>query len=350
MTITAKHNRIAVGLKCEEWNVVYYEPIQPPEDLTTPHCAPVIGLYSRSRGDAREDDPMIGEVAWEPLLSDVHIKSGVKKERLHRQREILYDAWRYMVATEPFDIATIKAQLQASRKGTVLLMQLDQARKARCSRTRQTRQRREKRRQKMIEQGLPAESVERDDDEEDSGLGSDGEGEESDQEARMPPPPALRFRMPSSVHGGLRASQPRRSRTREVSSAFESDDDVVEIGSNASIPRSRGSAPANASRSKRRPQDSSGVHSPRRHTEGSEKRKTLLGNKLLITPANSQAKPQGDKDHGDRQEGSIVHGGNGDFEDEHAATAEAVRRSMMPEEPMNLDTEDFESGLEDDDQ
>ena len=37
MTITAKHNRVAVGLRLEEWCVVYYEPIDPPDDVTVPH-------------------------------------------------------------------------------------------------------------------------------------------------------------------------------------------------------------------------------------------------------------------------------------------------------------------------
>jgi rubredoxin len=70
MPIAAKHNRLAVGHKSGDWTVVYYEPIEPnePTDLTTPHHAPEIGLYSQSRGDPRPNDPIPGQVAWESLL------------------------------------------------------------------------------------------------------------------------------------------------------------------------------------------------------------------------------------------------------------------------------------------
>ena len=348
MTITAKHNRIAVGFQCEEWSVVYYEPIDPPEDLRQPYHAPVVGLYARSKGNAREDDPMFGEVAWEPILSDVHIKSGAKKERLHRQRELLYDAWRYMAAKKEADIATIKAQLQASRKGTVLLEQLDQARKARSNSIKQTRKRREKRRQMKLEQGLPAESVEKYDDEEDSGIGSDGEGGEDNQENRMPPPPPLpRFRMPNSGNGGLRASQAPRSQTREASSAMEDDDDVVEIvqpGSNAATSRSRGQTSANASGSKRRRNDSPRVHSPGRRTGGIDRSKSLSG-RTLMTPATSQSQRHRDADRDARDESPSVRDGNGDLNDDEAM-ATGTRFSLEPPQ-QRRDIEDLDDGLDD---
>ena len=154
---------------------------------------------------------MFGEVAWEPLLSHEYVKSGAKAERLLLQRKLLYDAGRYLVATDPADTAIIKAQLQSTRKGSVLLNELDRARKARSTNIKQTRQRREKRRLKKIEQGLPAEFVEKDDDEEDSGLGSEGEDGEDNEEDRMPPPPPpppLRFRRPYRARSGLRVSLP----------------------------------------------------------------------------------------------------------------------------------------------
>jgi hypothetical protein len=347
MTITAKHNRIAVGLRLEEWTVVYYEPIEAPEDLTKPHCAPVVGLYSRSKGEAREDDPMFGEVAWEPLLSHNYTKSGAKAERLQLQRKLLWDAWRYLVAKEPTEIAVIRAQLQGSRKGTVLLAQLDQARKARSVSIEQTRKRREKRRRTKIEQGLPAESVERCDDEEDSGLGSDGQTEGDSQEGRMPPPPPPpRFRRPEE-HGGFRASQPPRSRTREASSAVEDDDDVVEVvrsRSSAASAKSRGPPSAKASGSKRRRNESPGSHTPLGRPGGIDRSKSLFG-RILMTPASSQAQRHGDANHNVRQESPLMCDGNGDFNDDEA-TAEAMRRSAMPEEPRNI--EDFDDGLDDD--
>jgi hypothetical protein len=347
MTITAKHNRIAVGLRLEEWTVVYYEPIEAPEDLTKPHCAPVVGLYSRSKGEAREDDPMFGEVAWEPLLSHNYTKSGAKAERLQLQRKLLWDAWRYLVAKEPTQIAVIKAQIQSSRKGTVLLTQLDQARKTRSNSIEQTRKRREKRRLMKLEQGLPAESVEKYDDEEDSGLGSDGEAVEDNQEGRMSPrPPPPKFRKPRGEHGGLRASQLPRSRTREASSAVEDDDDVVEVVrscSSAAPAKSRGPPSAKASSSKRRRNESPGSHTPLGRPGGIDRSKSLFG-RILMTPASSQAQRHGDANHNVRQESPSMRDGNGSFNDDEA-TAEAMRRSAMPEEPRNI--EDFDDSLDD---
>lgn len=350
MTITAKHNRIAVGLRLEEWTVVYYEPIEAPEDLTKPHCAPVVGLYSRSKGEAREDDPMFGEVAWEPLLSHNYTKSGAKAERLQLQRKLLWDAWRYLVAKEPTQIAVIKAQLQGSRKGTVLLAQLDQARKARSNSIEQTRKRREKRRLMKLEQGLPAESVEKYDDEEDSGLGSDGEAAEDDQEGRMsPPPPPPKFRRPRGEHGGLRASQLPRSRTREASSAVEDDDDVVEVvrpGGNTATSRSRGSTPAGASSSKRRRNESPGPHSSLGRPGGIDRSKSLFGRNLFMTPVSSQAQRQGDTSHNDRKESPLVRHGNDDFEGEDEAMAAGLRLSLEPSQHRHL--RDLDNGLDDD--
>jgi hypothetical protein len=338
MTITAKHNRIAVGLRLEEWTVVYYEPIESPEDLTIPHCAPVVGLYSRSKGNPREDDPMFGEVAWEPLLSHDYYKRGAKAERLQLQRKLLYDAWRYLVAKEPRDIAIIKAQLQGSRKGTVLLSELDRARKTRSSSIKQTRQRREKRRRMKLEQGLPAESVEKFDDEEDSGIGSDGEAGEDNREGRMPPPPPPpRFRMP---HGGLRGSQPPRSRTREASSAVEDDDDVVEVvqpGSSAAASRSRGPAPAKASSLKRRRNECPRAHSPGRRTGGIDGGKSLFG-RTLMTPAASQSQRQGDTDHDVRHGSPLARDHNDDFDEEdEVRLVEGMRLSLEPSQHRNLE-------------
>jgi hypothetical protein len=351
MTITAKHNRIVVGLRLEEWTVVYYEPIDSPEDLTIPHCAPVVGLYSRSKGNPREDDPMFGEVAWEPLLSHDYVKSGAKAERLQLQRKLLYDAWRYLVAKEPRDIVIIKEQLQGSRKGTVLLEQLDQARKTRSSSIEQTRKRREKRRQMKLERGLPAESVEKYDDEEDSGIGSDVDaGGEDNREGRMPPPPPPpRFRVPNSRHGGLRTSQPPRSRAREASSAVEDDEEVVEVvqpGGNAATSRGRGSAPPYTSSSKRPRNESPGTQSPRGRTGGIDRSKRLFG-KTLMTPASSQSQRPRDNGHNARHESPSTRKGHGDFHDDDEAMAAGMRQSLDPSEQVIVG--DLNNGPDDDD-
>jgi len=296
MTITVKHNRVAVGLRHGEWSVVYYEPIDPPDNLTRPHCAPAVGLYSQSKGDASEDDPIFGEVAWEHILNHEYCKTGAKAERLQLQRKLLYDAWRYLVATEPEEIATIKAQLQSSQKGSVLSNELDRARKARSSNIKQTRQRREKRRQRKIEQGLPAESVEKDDDEKDSGLGSEGEGGVENEEGAMPPPPPPSIRRPDRAPSGTRASLLSGSWSRSGSLSVDNDDDdVVEVdrsGSIAAAPRSRDpSSSARASGLRKRRNESSGTHSSRRRLAGSDQARSLF-----MTPVASQAQRQNDAD------------------------------------------------------
>lgn len=206
MVIEIQHDRMVVGLRKEEWTKVLYEPIEVPEDLATPDLAPEVSLYSRSRGKATENEPMFGEVAWEPLLNHEYFGSSAKAERCLLQRKILYDAWRYLVAKDPADIATIRAQLQGSHRQRKLLKELDKARKARSNGIKQRDQRRARKLQRL-DQGLPAESIEKSDD--DSGLGSDSDddsedGEDDDNESRrrMPPPGYTVRRRPLGSHRG----------------------------------------------------------------------------------------------------------------------------------------------------
>lgn len=180
--IQVVHDRIVVGLRIEEWNKVYYEPIDVPEDLTTPDLAPGIGLYSHSRGGATDTEPMFGEVAWEPLLNYQYFPSVRVIEKYRLQRKILYDAWRYLVAKHPRQVAVIKEQLQSSHRQRRLLKELDKARKARTNALKQREKQKAKRlRSKNPDQ--PAKSIEKpDDSDDDSGLGSDTDNTHDDDD------------------------------------------------------------------------------------------------------------------------------------------------------------------------
>lgn len=189
MVIEIVRRRVVVGLRIEEWVKVFYEPISAPELLTTPDAAPDVGLYSRSHGEATENEPMFGEVAWEPLLNHAYFGSTAIAERRSLQKKILWDAWRYLVAQTPAEVAIIRAQLQGTHRQRTLLKELDKARKARTNSIRQREQRRAKRAQRL-DPNAPALSIEMSDD--DSGLGSDTEDDEQDTDnedgRRMPPP------------------------------------------------------------------------------------------------------------------------------------------------------------------
>jgi len=215
---------MVVGLRKEEWTKVLYEPISAPAGLITPDLAPDVGLYSHSRGDATENEPMFGEVAWEPLLNHEYFGSSAKAERCMLQRKILYDAWRYLVARDPVDIAIIREQLEGSHRQRRLLKELDKARKARTNSIRQRDQRRARRAQ-LLDPNVPAESIENSDD--DSGLGSDTDDDgihNDNEDARRMPPPShtVRRRGPAArpafmMSGGLGDTGNRNSNTASAS-------------------------------------------------------------------------------------------------------------------------------------
>jgi hypothetical protein len=210
MVIEIVRNRMVVGSRKGEWSKVYLEPILETDDLTTPDLAPELALYSRSYGTATENEPMLGEVAWEPLLNHEYFGSSVKAERLLLQRKTLWDAWRYLVAQNPADVALIKEQLQGSHRQRALLKELDKARKARTNSIRQKEQRRARKAQ-LLNPNVPAQSIEVSED--DSGLGSDTEDDEEDIQSedgrRMPPPNhAVRRRGPVSHRGSVTRSSP----------------------------------------------------------------------------------------------------------------------------------------------
>lgn len=298
MVIQVVHDRIVVGLRIEEWNKVYYEPIGIPEDLTTPDLAPGVGLYSHSRGGATDTEPMFGEVAWEPLLNYQYFPSTSVVERRRLQSKILYDAWRYLVAKNPRQIAAIKEQLQGSHRQRRLLKELDKARKARTNGLKQ----REKRKAKGLRSknpDQPARSIEKPNDaDDDSGLGSDTDdidddddnGDDSDDEGngndnggdgwQMPPPSGTKPR----ARPGLRfqpAAESPISESEIVMSGVRGDSiDAESIAAGSPAP---GSLFVAANRNKRKIQPSPGLQrNVRPREEGG----------LFVTPPDSTMRPR----------------------------------------------------------
>lgn len=193
---------MVVGLRKEEWTKVFYEPISAPEELRTPDLATGVGLYSRSHGQATDNKRMFGEVAWEPLLNHAYFGSSAIAEKRLLQKKILYDAWRYLAAQNPADVALIREQLQCSRRQIALLKALDKAPKARTNSIRQKEQRRARKAQRLGP-NVPAQSIELSDD--DSGLGSDIEDDDeenidSEDGGRMSSPSHTVRRPPLESH------------------------------------------------------------------------------------------------------------------------------------------------------
>lgn len=188
MTIHYSRGRLQVGGRRKDWSGVWYEPIfeDAPDDLTVPGLAPEMGLYLASHGGPTWDDFGEGQVAWDHLFDPKWFESSNKKERIAMQKNILYDAWRYMKATEPEDIILIEAQLTDGDPRHKALARESMA--ARKLRTRSAKYRRQSR----AARGLPAKSIETDSDSE--------SGYESDD---MPPP---RRPGPLGPHGGSRGT------------------------------------------------------------------------------------------------------------------------------------------------
>lgn len=310
MVIEIVRRRVVVGLRIEEWIKVFYEPISPPP-LTTPDAAPDVGLYSRSHGEATENEPMFGEVAWEPLLNHAYFGSTAIAERRSLQKKILWDAWRYLVAQTPADVAIIRAQLQSTHRQRTLLKELDKARKARTNSIRQREQRKARRAQRL-DPNAPALSIEMSDD--DSGLGSDTEDDEQDIDGddggrRMPPPGHVANRQPLGARRGPVARP-----SLMMSGA---------LGDFGSAVRNMASSSSQTSASKRkRPAGSEIQRSSRAHSESQH---------LFMTPAAS-GRPRGPEQNGEDDDELDLLGGhdanNGlSFK---AAIAAARERSLAP--------------------
>jgi hypothetical protein len=144
--------RIRVGRRRNNWVVeVWYEPIfeEVPEGLTAEGLAPEIGLYSKSRGDSTHEDPMLGQVAWEPLFDLNSFESSNAKEKKEMQKKFLYNAWRYLTANDADDIIIIEDQLTSGDPRHRALAQ--ECKAARKQRSRNAQYRRCKR----VERGLP---------------------------------------------------------------------------------------------------------------------------------------------------------------------------------------------------
>jgi hypothetical protein len=330
MGIDFLHDRMVVGLRKEEWTKVFYEPLEIPGDITTPNLAPGIALYSHSRGEATDDEPMFGETAWEPLLNHEYFASAMKPERCLLQRKILYDAWRYLMAKEPAQIAVIKRQLQGSHRQTKLLEELDKARKARSNSVKQKKQRKAKK-ARLSDPNIPAKSIEiSDDDDEDSGFDDDDEDDDDDGEdrRRMPPPNYTAPRRPSG---------PRRTPFTALMSGARGNSIDEERGANdleirrrtgsTALPSGRNSSSAAAKSVKRKqPFGQEQQRNSRARMEGSG------GRGLFMTPPASGRRPQSERDveDDDPLDALIGQDANGGL-DEEAAINEAMRRSEAPE-------------------
>lgn len=196
MELKATRRRLLVGLRNGNWRPVYYEPIDPSEDLTKKDLSPDIGLYSRSHGDAEDGDPMLGEVIFLPLFIEAHFESKAAPEKKLMQRKLLYDAWRYLMASDEAQVEIIRAQLEdpmSSARQKALLNQMQNCKKRKTRRARQ-------RRQRQIAKGQPVQSIEGMDD-----SGTDDDGYETDERGSMAPPPPPS----SSVRNGSTGSSDR---------------------------------------------------------------------------------------------------------------------------------------------
>jgi hypothetical protein len=313
MVIEIVRDRMVVGLRKEEWTKVFYEPISAPEELRTPDLAPDVGLYSRSHGQPTDNEPMFGEVAWEPLLNHAYFGSSAIGERRLLQKKILYDAWRYLVAQNSADVAHIREQLQGSHRQRVLLKELNKARKARTNSIKQKEQRRARKAQRLGP-NAPAQSIEVSDD--DSGLGSDTEDDEEDIDnedgRRMPPPNhAVRRRGLESHRGSVARSSPMMSGGL---GHFGSADRIV----------ASSSSQTNAAKRKR----SADSELQRNSHARSESQR------MFMTPEASGRPPRSEH-NGDEDDEFDGHGANGGLPYK-AAIAAARERSLAPGEDGNV--------------
>jgi hypothetical protein len=324
MRIRLVHKRMVVGLWKEEWIEVFYDPHEPPEDITTPDLAPNILLYSHSRGDATDREPMAGQTAWDASFNPEYIASSKSAERLMLQRKLLYDAWRYLMAKEPAQIATIKKQLQGSHRQNMLLKELDKARRARTNLIKQRNQRKAKR-ARLSDPNIPTKSIkDSDESDEDSGFDDDDEDDDDDSSEdrrRMPPPNHTAPRRPSGPHRTpFTGSEPLMSGARGNSI------DRGRAGSTA-LPSGRISSSAAAKSVKRKqPFGQEQQRNSRARMEGPE------GQNLFMTPPASGRRPQSERDveDDDPLDALISQDANGGL-DEEAAIDEAMRRSEAPE-------------------
>jgi hypothetical protein len=347
MRIELVHGRLVVGLWKEEWIKVFYEPQEPPEDITTPNLAPGILLYSHSRGDATDREPMPGQTAWDASFNPEYIASSTKAEKLLLQRILLWDAWRYLTVTEPAQIAAIKKQLQGSHRQTMLLKELDKARKARTNLIKQRTQRKAKR-ARLSDSNIPAKSIEisddddddDDDDDEDSGFDDDDEDSgfdddddeddeyDSEDRRRMPPPNHTAPRRPSGLHRTPFTALMSGARGDSIDEEGGANDLEIRgrTGSTA-LPSGRNSSSAAAKSVKRKqPFGQEQQRSSWARMEGSG------GRSLFMTPPASGRRPQSERDVEDDDPPDTLIGqdANGGL-DEEAAINEAMCRSEAPE-------------------
>lgn len=330
---------------------MYYEPIEIPKDITTPDLAPQVGLFSKSRGEATESEPLFGVTAWEPLLNPDYFPSKMIAERCFLQRKALYDAWRYLVAKTPAQVAKIKLQLQGSHRQTKLLNELDKARKARSNSIKQ-RERARVKKLRSRDPNAPVESIEKSDDEEDdSGLGSDtdedAEDDDDDDEdrRRMPPPSHVTSRRPPEPRrNSVASSELFMSGGRGSSIDAEDDDDAdldIRPRAGSAAPLSGRKTPFTAAKSVKRKQ-SSGPDLQRNSRARTE------GKGVFVTPPASGRPPGSQRDVDDDTTLDMMSGLDAnDGLHNDAAFDEGLRRSKAPGEDGHVFSEN--GGLNEDD-
>jgi hypothetical protein len=309
--------RIRVGRRRNNWVVeVWYEPIfeEVPEGLTAEGLAPEIGLYSKSRGDSTHEDPMLGQVAWEPLFDLNSFESSNAKEKKEMQKKFLYNAWRYLTANDADDIIIIEDQLTSGDPRHRALAQ--ECKAARKQRSRNAQYRRCKR----VERGLPARSIE-----------VDSESESGYESEEMPPPPRPGSHRPN---GGFE----RTPSALFMSGGRENSIDAQREGSRIARSNEDMAAPTGqifhatgSIRNKRMRAPNLGIQrNVRQRADGSQ-----FG--LSGTRSNSLGEPGRDQGEGRR----AVSGAAGSVDangglDEQAALDEAIRRSQAPGEDERI--------------
>jgi hypothetical protein len=294
----------------------WYRPIfeDAPEGLTVEGLAPEIGLYSKSRGGTTHEDPMLGQVAWDPLFDPKSFESSKEKERTEMQKRFIYDAWRYLTANDDDDVIIIEDQLTSGDPRHRALAQ--ECKAARKQRSRNAQYRRRKR----VERGLPARSIE---------VESDSEsGYESEE---MPPPPRPGSHRPN---GGFE----RTPSALFMSGGPENSTDVQQHGSRNGRSNDGMGTPTgqvfhsteSTSNKRIRAPDGDAQRNVRQRAAGS-----LSG--LSGTRSNSF----GDSGRGDGERRRATSGAAGAFDEngglnEQAALEEAIRRSQAPGEDERI--------------
>lgn len=103
-----KNGMLLVGHRSEDWSEVWYKPI---EESVDEDGTAEMQLQSDYRGEPKAREPMEGEVRWLPWF-DIDRNDSVKKsERERKQKQFLYDAWRYLSEKDPVNVFDLEQDL-----------------------------------------------------------------------------------------------------------------------------------------------------------------------------------------------------------------------------------------------